>query len=345
MAVSLALSACSEPANPNFGLEVRYVSGRARVGTDIDEPLCEGNLAFVDAHAVAIEGLLGVELDEKVRIDVYAGIPVPGCSRGATGCYDFGSGLVSGMWEAVPHELVHAIGSELGRPDSFWEEGLAEALSGRMMTRGQDVHASMEEFAAGGSDYTTAGHFVRWLIEWRGPAALASFYENGNFEAEYGIVLDEAIAIYEAQASWAYPSLEPCSEPRLETASDRLDATLHLGCAEPDALRGYLTTFHYDRVSTVRTFELGRGGPYELFVDGGYAVEIIGCRTESVADEPATKMRGAVYDETKRFPPPIFWESNREHILELGPGTYRLVVISSPGSDEENVRISLAPQD
>lgn len=110
-----------------------------------------------------------------VSASAFGLVPLPGLIEGAAVAADWPGGTLS------VHEQARAMRALGLAPDlpkilgavGFWTQPAARA-------------------------YTYAGSFIRWLVETRGPAAFASAYRNGDFEAAYGIPLATLVGHWEA---------------------------------------------------------------------------------------------------------------------------------------------------
>ena len=100
------------------------------------------------------------------------------------------------------------------------DRGIAEALSGRTHDGEADVVslAGLED----GKDveYSTAGHFTRWLIQEYGVEGVRDLARESSFEDAYGMELADAGADYDANAPWSYPHWNPCRGERLDATSE-----------------------------------------------------------------------------------------------------------------------------
>ena len=105
-------------------LPIRYETEEVAVATAFDEPLCEGDLRWLDKHTQRVELLLGVE-SERLRtvyaFDEHGAVAVleetgvfgvPGCQQGAFGCYRRDVDIARGVPQALGHELVHSVAND-----------------------------------------------------------------------------------------------------------------------------------------------------------------------------------------------------------------------------------------
>jgi len=320
---------CSEPLP-----SIRYETDQASIGTNFEQALCGHDLTWVDEHIEFLEDALDARSDDPVRIYLYVGRP-PQC-RGL-GCYT--EGYVAGDWSSIDHEIVHAIVARFAHPPLFSSEGIAEALSGRGTQRAMNatVADSLLVRDSAKLSYYTAGHFMRWLIEERGDLAAARrLLETGDADGIYGASLEELGEVYETDAPFSYPPLNPCNYTTLARVGEgHWYEEIDLTCEHPDATR-----FGEGWVTLLRSVEL-EGGTYELRVEGGRGARLLGCQ-EDVLYEPPPEMAfgdtqsSAEWLQTARG---VLFESGKTHVLELEPGRYKIDVPSD--LDRERVGIDV----
>lgn len=245
--IALALSGCGDDdagaALPELPFE--YTSAHLEIHSDIER--CAGDLARWDSFIEYAAAYLGATIPQSVALYVWEpesfdGVEICGFASG--GCYRQIDGIVYSSSHAVEHELVHVLTQDYASSDSFFKEGLAEALSSPTQF-GQfgpvfPVQGSLQV------DYASAGHFVRWLLESHDRAALIAHLNSdgsvGQFEQRYGD-LGVVTAEFFATAAPHYPGLHEYPTPSFEQRAARLwSSELEFDCAHDDvrATRGGL---------------------------------------------------------------------------------------------------------
>ncbi|MCA9656002.1 MAG: hypothetical protein H6712_02025 [Myxococcales bacterium] len=138
-----------------------------------------------------VEDFLGAPSDERIEIYLYADSP-PQC---ALVCYT-PEGYIAANWNALDHEVVHAVVARFADPAPFWNEGIAEVLTKRGTDRCGQVSVTDNVSARESTevDYATAGHFVRWLVETRGIEPVLDVLEDVPVEQALGETLGELAA-------------------------------------------------------------------------------------------------------------------------------------------------------
>lgn len=316
MAFLCGATACSDDLPP-----IRYETEQALIGTSDSTPLCGWDLAAIDSHISFVEEVLDAESAEKVDIYLYDELP-PDC-RGV-GCYKE-EGYVLATWLSYEHEVVHAVVDRFADPPLFLSEGIAEALTERGTERGSTTVAeNLEVTDAADLSYSTAGHFMRWLIEDRGGFEPArALLSGGDPRSIHGASLVRLGEEYEVEAPHYYPPWSSCDQPSLlEVGEEHWRETIDVECERADVSR-----LGEAAVSLWRSVELG-GGRYELRVEGGKGARLLGCEPDILEDPPAEMAFGdtnseAEYERTARG---ILFESGTTHTIELIEGTYRIDV-------------------
>ncbi len=300
-------------APPELAFE--YTTEDIAVHSDIAR--CAGDLTRWQGFVEFAQAYLGHSLSEPVELHVWQSEDFDGpryCDNDWGGCFYRPRTIYTGD-RVVEHELVHAITAQLGNRDSFFDEGLAEALSSAT-TFGQFAPA----FPAGSSaevDYASAGHFVRWLLESRGWSQLrAHLSEPGGvaeFEAVFGQELEELTQEFFASANPVYPRLYEHPIPSFDAAGDAIWASaLEFDCEREDVRAAS------NGLEVVRELTLPRSGYYAFW--------------SSVPGE----VRGRARTVIEQGEGPLF---SREFSLpgeqiavgRLGAGTYEIGVVAPPG--------------
>ena len=122
-----ALASNVAACQPDEGRPVTFIGDRAVV--TFARPLCPGDITLIDEAIGHAEDSLDVQVESPIEIALwsrYADV-VAHCSEGPVGCYT--NGEIHGLWQALEHEIVHAVAAPLGTPEPLWLEGIAEAIS------------------------------------------------------------------------------------------------------------------------------------------------------------------------------------------------------------------------
>lgn len=318
LAVALCGQAsCSEPLPP-----IRYVTDKAIIGTDFDEPVCPHQLQEIDDQIRFVEGMLDAESDEKIEIYVYADGP-PGCD--GIGCYYIDEDIIRTYWAGIDHEVVHAVEARfVDRPRTFWSEGIATALEIQGTHAGES--AVLDEIGTAdyrNLDYATAGHFVRWLLDTEDPALIRRVLQGDSTDAVYGRSIEALAVAFEDEHPYAYPPWFPCEYPVLPSPeADVWTETIDVSCDHPEGTAGE----NYYR-SVVRSVEL-TAGRYALETTGGSGTRILGCQMDVWDEEPPPMANGDVQNqvEMSQTAVGVFFGSGEVHELSLTDGTYKVVV-------------------
>jgi hypothetical protein len=266
---------CAEPEQlgdpPELAeLDYHYTTEHLEVHADIER--CGGDLARWDGFVEHVETYLDVEMPYVVDLYVWtdSGFDGPSlCGIDRSGCFRDSRQSIYSAMVAVEHELVHAVTSDLGNRDAFFREGVAEALSGSTKfglyppmfpaDRSRDV------------DYRSAGHFVRWLLEANGPAAMVEYLSIA------GADLDEFESVYftnyqgkfyaEAEASYSRVYEHP-APPLIHDSAISWSSTLSFDCSREDVRQT-----EEGRVA-MREFEVPEAGYYAFFSSAGGGISI-----------------------------------------------------------------------
>ena len=166
---------------------------------------------------------LGVTLEAKIeyqrlefpeQVAVFAG----DSSLWTTGVAHPESLVIQSTLPSHPHEIVHILSHQLGRPSAFFVEGLAVELGDRGRLYGQSVDSLARKLAQGplveqtlssfrdvdsAASYALAGSFTRHVVRTWGLPRLVQFFkashDGGRDEARvfaetFGVTLAEALA-------------------------------------------------------------------------------------------------------------------------------------------------------
>lgn len=210
-----------------------------------DVALCAGDFARWEGFIEFAENYLEAPMPDDVQVYVWSNHSFEWetyCGADTGGCFSRVEGVdyVLGARNTMEHEFVHALTRHYMTRDSFFIEGLAEALSNASLF-GQYTPT----FPVKGSkrvDYATAGHFTRWLLEEFGTGPLIQYMKGtstlANFEQRFAAGVAELIARFFLEAPQAYPALYRYPASALESTDGVLWAdALDFGC-ERDDVRG-----------------------------------------------------------------------------------------------------------
>lgn len=333
--IALASVACQDDDAPQV-VEI----GQLAVAS-YDEPLCGGDIRRIEQAIVHAQDVLAVSVDDPIPVYLYDRISdyeqsIAGrCRTGSAGC--FVNGEVHTLWQALEHELVHAVASSAIFPALFWDEGLAEALSSRTERGNADIMSNLELPAGELPDYRTAGHFVRWLLEEHGAEGIRGLAREEDFFAAYGFELSDAIADYEASAPWSYPHWDPCRGESLSaTGPDQWMVDIEIDCADPSSTVRYSLG-----VGAMRTVDIERAGTYRLALHGGHGLSVVACQLEILGEAPDSDFAGDIIREDAGLKPPTQFASDEEHQVELEPGRLLIYVSTDEGVTEERLGFEL----
>ncbi|KIG18900.1 hypothetical protein DB30_07236 [Enhygromyxa salina] len=240
------------------------------------------------------------------------------------GCYRRGAVYADSL--SIEHELVHAVVDTFADPKPFWSEGAAEALKGDRTILGNTAPVDNLDLDPPWLRYSTAGHFSRWLLETHGlelyrELLRARGSSREAFEQTYDMTIEEAQALYFAEAPHAYGAFNTCDHPDLPQTGDlQWSETIEIDCAAPDVWgtsRG---------IGAFRVLTITERGFYELTTteqEGGIAP----CFDEDL--ETPVLVGDPAYGDV---PPAsggfllVFTGDRGKSVLDLVPGRYELFV-------------------
>ncbi|MEM9459662.1 MAG: hypothetical protein AAGF11_36125 [Myxococcota bacterium] len=286
-----------------------------------NRPLCRGNIELIEQTITHVEQSLDVKVEEPeepIEIAIwnrYANV-VDHCGEGPSGCYT--NGEIHTLWQALEHEIVHAVHAPLGWPEPLWSEGIAEALSGRTRDGQDDVTALVGLESYRQVDYATAGHFTRWLLEEHGIEGIRALARESSFESTYGRTLADANVDYEADAPWSYPDWNTCRGARLDATSEaEWVYEFDVDCDQP------WSSAEYESGPTAwRTIDIEQSGSYRAYFTGVRMVGVLACQLDILVDPPEDDMVGDIVSETAGSVLPTFFVGDEPYDVQLEP--YRL---------------------
>ncbi len=271
---------CNYPTD----LPIRYETEHLQIGTEFDDAaFCRGDLLELERRISRIEDELEITLDETYTVYVWSDESwwegaVRNCDADdALGCTRKNRATIWTTRFALEHELVHAVLGQ-SRLHPFFEEGLAEVYGGRQTRFGSSAPSANSNTDRATADIGTAAHFIRWLRERWGPHGLARLARTKDgfdeFEAIYGMSIDEAEQLYFAEAPYAYAAFDDCDAPDLPPADfdgwvDPIELDCELGDDTRSAGEGILVH---------RTLTIFEPGNYSVWTDGEW-FDIYRCGT------------------------------------------------------------------
>lgn len=306
---------------------IEYETERVAIGSALADPLCPGDVAFLDQHVGFVERMLDVNADLPIEVYLFDREDLPCRDVSPFGCYDSKEKRVLSTWGSVDHEIAHAVSDGLEFDSKVWFEGVATALhsKGTHYRGGLDITGADLDSDDVWRYTTVAGHFVRWLIETEGVETVRDLLSGENFEDVYGASKDDLAAAFESEAPYAYPWWDVCPFPEIPESGDgEWFEELSFSCESDEARQT-----EWEGTSVVRTLALDEG-TYSVRVDGGLGVVIIGCQID-VLEEPAEDhANGDVRNQAEASQTALgtFYEAGEDHILHLADGLYRLALSS-----------------
>lgn len=287
---------CSEPRPP-----IEYETEHLRIGSTLEAPLCEGDLARFESLIDDIESELNLEMKEKATLYIWdeeswwSGAN-SACRSKTYGCYDQINHTIDTTTLALEHEIVHAVvgGDNVG---IFFEEAIAEVYSGEQSQFGETApSANVDISRREDMDYKTANHFLRWLREKWGGEKIGELLRSSSsgskaFKKVYGMTIEEAELLYYEESPYHYTSLYSCEGASLRQAPsmDHWQEEIPLDCPSGDDTHaaGIGMQVH-------RTFEISEAGHYTVQHDG-YWFDIYRCSPTRVED--AFHLNTHLYDD------------------------------------------------
>jgi hypothetical protein len=279
----LTIAGCQQPS------EIRYETEHLRIGTDFDEPLCQGNLDHLERVVTTASTSLSTQIVKPVEVYVWdiwqwQEETQKWCSEEANGC--FRDGVVYASEASLDHELIHAVVETIADPPSFWDEGAAEALQSHRTIFGHSDPTVTLEREGTEVDYLTAGHFSRWLLETYGDELYGKLLRAGGsareaFESTYEMSIEQAQAQYLEAAPYSYGARVGCEAPELPQSDDVLGwaETIEVDCSHSDVYGGS------SGMAVRRVLTIPEQGDYTITTTSQYA-DITRCPIEDIEIEP-----------------------------------------------------------
>lgn len=337
--------------NQSPGLPTSYDTEHLRIRTELDHPLCAGDLVAFEQVIRRAGDDLGFPMEGEVSVYIWSDEAWPAvrkeyCRDGALGCTSYSNNSIYTSWSSVEHELVHAA-VPIPKLPPFFAEGLADVYGGRQTRFGFTAPADNVALPETEVDRRTARHFARWLRETWGSAKLGELARLGNhagqrFAEVYGVSFTEAQTRYFAEAPFGYPSLYTCGGAPLDQADD-LDGwrgVVVFDCGAGEDVRAY-------GIGPIvrRTFVIPVAGHYSVSTDAD-AFILSRCATGPI-EEPVRA--GEFRDDD--VPPSYAGELSEAHAwFERGPirdlyfeaGKHEIGLLSR-GYEVDEVALSIWP--
>lgn len=271
------------------GLPISYETEHLRIGTDLDHPLCAGDLAAFEETIRRVDDELGFSMEDDFSVSIWSSetwTPVRKeyCSPRALGCTSYAENAIYTSWPSVEHELVHAA-IPIENLTPFFSEGLAEVYSGSQTRFGSTAPADGLGLSTLDVDRKTARHFVRWLRETWGSERLGELARLGKdaderFADVYGLSFADAQAMYFAEAPFGYPGIDTCNGAPLDVADDLVGwrAVIDFDCDAGEDVRAFGIG-----PKVQRTFVIPVAGHYSVSTDAD-ALILSRCATGPIED-------------------------------------------------------------
>jgi hypothetical protein len=332
--------ACGVLAGCSPDASAHYSTAHLEIETTFGEPLCQGDLDRWEDFIDVVELELDVQLQPGLNIylwDVFDWPIGKWCSRGAVGCYVSSRDTIYSTIEPLDHELVHAIAERLGSKHAFFDEGIAVALEGESTRFGDSRPSDNIGLSSQEVDRTTAGHFVRWLIE-TGESGnlrkLLSSKSTVSFGDVFGSSIEDIEQEFFNEAPWSYPPFFTHDVPELPSLGNhRWGEDVSLSCDRGDV---------YGRpegVAAIRTLTIIDSGSYVVWTDAD-GVLFSKRQKEIIWDD------GDFIDQSMGDVPlgMAHWINGSEvQVVNFAPGEYELWISNYAGEDAAYAQISISP--
>lgn len=225
-------------------------------------------------------------------------------------------------------------------PEPFWSEGAAVTLQSDPTYFDSTAPVDNLELDAPQLNYSTAGHFSRWLIETHGIERFRELLRAPGsareaFERSYAQTFEAAQAQYFAEAPSRYPAWLACDHPDLrQPAALDWAETLEIDCEQPDVRSTPLG------IGAFRVLTISERGFYEITTTAESGV-ILRCPD----DLPPELV--ALGDPSYGDVPPVtggfaraLTGGGEPLVVELVPGRYELGV-GHAGHDSQTVTLEV----
>lgn len=282
--IGLLLGCESDP-----GLPISYETEHLRIGTDLEHPLCAGDLVAFEQIVRRVEDELGLSMESKFDVWIWSDeawktVRPEYCGSGALGCTSYRENAIYTSLSAVEHELVHAA-IPITNLTPFFSEGLADTYGGRQTRFGWTAPADSLDLSGTDVDRWTARHFVMWLRDTWGGAKLGELARLGEsagerFEEVYGLSFAAAQAMYFSEAPYGYPRIDTCGGAPLDFADDLggWRAVVAFDCGTGKDVRAYGIG-----LMVQRTFVIPVAGYYSVSTDAD-AILLSRCATGPIQE-------------------------------------------------------------
>ncbi len=318
-------------------IPLTYSTEHLDIHVDEGRIMCAGTPQEYERFYQYVASELSIDLSQ--RVPVYVTWPNEYCTPGSAGCREQ-DGVVFAYPGATLHEMTHGLSCEWRfRSAKPWTEGLAVAFEATPLTGKSDPR----EFVTAPTDevfyahYQAAGHFVRWLLEERGPIAFRELYTRSPLEGGDGVlaVLAKAYAQdveslfdeYDASAPYMWVPHRQCADvPRLEpVAADVWEFDTTFDCDDPTTLGPWERDGTYSVFGTTTMYQsflidIESAGSYRVTRD---EVET-GILIERCIDETGLSVDQA---QTVWMQDTLVPTLQLTSDIDLTPGTYRVDVL------------------
>lgn len=315
--------------------EVRYRTKYVDIAPLSDSPVCAGTLKMMDDHIEYMLDVLGLQLTRRISMFlVHPGEAAEGdwCDDWTmndivAGCYLPTKDVILTNFGAIPHELIHAITSEIGH--SWWTEGIAYGFSPGV--------PDVPDFSSGWSDVRgDSGHLSRWLVERYGGDTFVELFEHSmprhadraTVEAAVRDVLGssftEVLSEYAATSAYVYPDYWSCYVPQGVAESlwigDYWESEVVLDCTQKETFSR--DDFTQKQGMTARIpVTIPRAGPYHFLADHPDAELFMQpCPTDPLIDPMPEAYKWPIPLNPLNVGAPTFQEGPHVLLVHIPPG-------------------------
>lgn len=316
-------------------IPVTYKTEHLDIHVQAEKMFCAGSAVEYERFFAYVGSQLDIELPQRIRV-FYVDDAGNYCDEGQIACRKNDGVVFTGAGRGA-HELGHAATCELRNgTTAYLSEGLAKSFE---VTPLQYMGDPREFVAAASvSDYDAAGHFVRWLIDARGPDSLLELFltsprtgGGGAYEALAAVYAEEAEALfadYQATAPFMWVPHRQCADLEiLEPQAGVWKFEAMFDCDDPSTLGPYERAGHYTNfdafapTSMYQSFliEVDAPGFYRFEQDNaGTSVEIERCVEQTALSEAEAEQQWHRVG--------VFFGLQGLSDVELKAGTYRVDV-------------------